>query len=170
MNRKKIVLWSLAAIVVLVIGIGLTAVLLLQHSPKFRSSILARVEQVVADSTGAQMQVQDFSLRMSTLTLDIYGIVVHGTEPAGSPPLAQAEHLGVGIAIDSVLGRKWHFRSITLDHPVVQVAVNKSGENNLPKPKTQSSGSTNLFDLGIRQAILNRGEIYYNDQKQYFDR
>ncbi len=165
MNRKKIVLWSLAAIVVLVIGVGLTAVLLLQHSPKFRSSILARVQQEVADSTGAQMQVQDFSLRLSTLTLDIYGIVVHGTEPAGSPPLAQAEHLGVGIAIDSVLGRKWHFRSITLDHPVLQVAVNKSGENNLPKPKTQSSGSTNLFDLGIRQAILNRGEIYYNDQK-----
>ena len=89
-----------------------------------------------------------------------------GPSRPGVAPLAQAEHLGVGIAIDSVLGRKWHFRSITLDHPVVQVAVNKAGENNLPKPKTQSSGSsTNLFDLGIRQAILNRGEIYYNDQK-----
>lgn len=166
MNWKKIVLWSLAAIIILVIGIGLTGVLLLQHSSSFRSSILARVEQAVKDSTGADMQVKDFSLRLSTLTLDIYGIVLHGTEPAGSPPLAQADHLGVGVAIDSVAGRKWHFRSITLDHPVVQVVVNKAGENNLPKPKQQSSGSsTNVFDLGIRQATLNRGEIYYNDQK-----
>ncbi len=153
------------AIVVLVIGIGLTAVLLLQRSPKFRSTLLAKVEQSVKDSTGAQMQVKDFSLHLSTLTLDIYGIVVHGTEPAGSPPLAQADHLGVGIAIDSLIGRKWHFRNIVLDHPVVQVAVNKAGENNLPKPKQQSSSSTNLFDLGVRQAMLNRGEIYYNDQK-----
>jgi len=153
------------AIVVLVIGIGLTAVLLLQRSPKFRSTFLAKIEQSVKDSTGAQMQVKDFSLHLSTLTLDIYGIVVHGTEPAGSPPLAQADHLGVGIAIDSLIGRKWHFRNIVLDHPVVQVAVNKAGENNLPKPKQQSSSSTNLFDLGVRQAMLNRGEIYYNDQK-----
>ena len=166
MNWKKIILWTLATIIVLVIAIGLTAVLLLQHSPKFRSTILAKVEQSVQDSTGARLEVKDFSLRMSALTLDIYGIIVHGTEPAGSAPLVQADHLGVGIAIDSLLGRKWHFRSITLDHPVVQVAVNKAGENNLPRPKQKSSGSsTNLFDLGIRQALLNRGEIYYNDQK-----
>lgn len=166
MNWKKITLWSLAAIIVLVVGIGITSLLLLQHSPKFRSTLLARVEQAVKDSTGAEMKVQDFNLRLSTLTLDIYGIVVHGTEPAGSPPLVQAEHLGVGIAIDSVLGRKWHFRSITLDRPVVQVSVNKAGDNNLPRPKQQSNGSsTDVFDLGIRQMSLNRGEIYYNDQK-----
>jgi translocation and assembly module TamB len=164
-NWKKITLWSLAAIVVLVIGIGLTTVLLLQHSSKFRSTILAKVEQTVKDSTGADMQVQDFSLRLSTLTLDIYGIVVHGTEPRGNPPLVQAEHLGVGIKIDSVLGRKWHFRTINLDQPVIHISVNKAGENNLPRPKQQSGGSTDVFDLGIRQVILNRGEIYYNDQK-----
>jgi translocation and assembly module TamB len=165
-NWKKIILWALAAIIVLIAAIGITSVLLLHHSPEFRQSILARVEQSVEDSTGAHMQVKDFSLQLRTLTLDIYGIIVHGTEPAGSAPLAQADHLGVGIAIDSLLGRKWHFRNITLDHPVVQIAVNKAGENNLPRPEKQSSGSkTNLFDLGIRQMMLNRGEIYYNDQK-----
>lgn len=163
---KKITLWSLAAIIVLVIGIGVTAILLLQHSPKFRSSILARVAQAVEDSSGARLEVKDFNLHLRGLTLDIYGIIVHGSEPAGSQPLVQADHLGVGIAIDSWLGRKFHLRNVTLDHPVVQVTVNKAGENNLPKPKHPSSGSsTNLFDLGVRQVMLNRGEIYYNDQK-----
>ena len=84
---------------------------------------------------------------------------------AGSPRWRRLTPSAWGIAIDSLIGRKWHFRGISLDHPVVQMAVNKAGENNLPKPKKQSSSNTNLFDLGVRQAVLNRGEIYYNDQK-----
>jgi len=47
------------------------------------------------------------------------------------------------------------------------MAVNKAGENNLPKPekKNTSSSNINVFDLAIRELRLNNGEIYYNDQK-----
>ncbi|HYX52048.1 MAG TPA: translocation/assembly module TamB domain-containing protein [Candidatus Limnocylindrales bacterium] len=166
-NWKKIILWAVIAVFVLVIGIGLTAVLLVQHNSGFRGYLLAKVESSVKESTGATLQVRDFGLRLSTLTLDMYGIVVHGTEPASAPPLLQADHLGVGVTIDSVLQRKFHFRAIEVNHPVVSVRVNTAGENNLPKPekKSTSSSNTNVFDLGIRQLLLDHGEIYYNDQK-----
>lgn len=165
MNWKRITLWTITIIVVLVVGVLLTAVLLLQHSSSFRAKILAKVEQSVYDSTGAHLQVRDFGLHLSNLSLDIYGVVVHGTEPQGALPLVTADHLNVGIKIDSFLQRQWHFRDIVLDHPVVHLAVNKAGENNLPKSNKQSSSNTNLFDLGIRRLVLDRGEVYYNDRK-----
>lgn len=166
MNWKKIVVWSIAGIVVLVAGVLITAVLLVQHSSRTRQYILSKLESSIAESTGATVQAQDFRLTLSTLSLDLYSVVIHGTEPGNAPPLLQADHLAAGITIDSVLGRKWHFRNVLIDHPVAHLEVNQAGENNLPKPKTQSSSSnTTIFDLGIRRLILNRGEIYYNDRK-----
>jgi translocation and assembly module TamB len=163
---KKIVLWSLAAIIVLLVGMVATLVLLLDHNEGFRHSILARVEKSVGESTGARLEVRDFNLRLSNLSLDLYNIVVHGTEPDPSQPLMAVDHLQVGLTIDSLLNRKWHVRDIIVDHPVVRMAVNKAGENNLPKPEEKSTSSnTNVFDLAIRELRLNNGEIYYNDQK-----
>jgi translocation and assembly module TamB len=164
---KKIVLWSLAAIIVLLVGTAVTLVLLLDHNEGFRHSILARVEKSVQESTGARLEVRDFNLRLSNLSLDLYNIVVHGTESDPSKPLMAVDHLQVGLTIDSLLNRKWHVRDIIVDRPVVRMAVNKAGENNLPKPekKSTSSSNINVFDLAIRELRLNNGEIYYNDQK-----
>jgi translocation and assembly module TamB len=164
---KKIVLWSLAAIIVLLVGTVVTLVSLLDHNEGFRHSILAKVEKSVRESTGARLEVRDFNLRLSNLSLDLYNVVVHGTEADSSRPLMAVDHLQVGLTIDSLLHKKWHVRDIIVDHPVVRMAVNKAGENNLPKPekKSTSSNNTNVFDLAIRELRLNNGEIYYNDQK-----
>ena len=164
---KKIVLWSLAAIVVLIVGIGTTLVMLLQHSEAFRRNILAKVESTIQEATGARLEVHDFSLSLSSLSVDLYNVVVHGTEADPSRPLLHVDHLQVGLTIDSLLNRKWHVRKIIVDHPVVRMAVNKEGQNNLPKPAkgSTSTSSTNVFDLAIQELRLNRGEIYYKDQK-----
>ncbi len=164
---KKIILWSLAAIIVLLVGTLVTLVLLLDHNEGFRHSILAKVENSVRESTGARLELRDFNLRLSNLSLDLYNVVVHGTESDPSQPLMAVNHLQVGLTIDSLLNRKWHVRDIIVDHPVARLTVNKAGENNLPKPekKNPSSSNTNVFDLAIRELRLNNGEIYYNDQK-----
>ncbi|HST77674.1 MAG TPA: hypothetical protein VLN58_04235, partial [Verrucomicrobiae bacterium] len=165
MNWKKLILWIAVAVVVLVAAVITTGVLLLKYNHGFRHSVLAKVEDSVYSSTGARLEVRDFKVSLSSLSLDIYGIVVHGTEPQGQPPLLTADHLNTDINVDSVFGRKWHFQNITLDHPVVHLAVNKAGENNLPKSKKSSSSKTNLFDLGIRRLVLDQGAVYYNDRK-----
>jgi translocation and assembly module TamB len=164
---KKVVLWSLAAIIVLLVGTVVTLVLLLDHNEGFRRSILAKVENSIRESTGARLEVRDFNLRLSNLSMDLYNVVVHGAEADPNQPLLSVDHLQVGLTIDSLLNRKWHVRDIIVDRPVARVSVNKAGENNLPKPekKSASSSSTNVFDLAIRELRLNNGEIYYNDQK-----
>ena len=52
-----------------------------------------------------------------------------------------------------------------LDHPVVQVLVDERGVSNIPTPApTNSNSNTSIFDLGIRHAILNQGEVFYNSE------
>jgi translocation and assembly module TamB len=168
---KKIVLWTLAAMTLLIAGAGVTLVLLVQHSEGFRRSILAKMENSLRESTGARLEVRDFSLRLSHLTVDLYNVVVRGREPGLNRPLLQADHMQAGLTIDSLLNRKWHVRDIIIDHPVVRLSVSRAGESNLPvPPKKSASGSTmNAFDLAIRELRLDRGEIYYNDRKTPLD-
>jgi translocation and assembly module TamB len=163
---KKIVLWALAALAALTACVVITVALLLGNSAGFRHSILARFESSLQESTGAKLEVRDFSFRLSNLSLDLYNIVAHGKEADPDRPLLRADHLKVGLTIDSLLRRTWHVRDIILDHPVVRLEVNKAGENNLPAPpKKSAGGGMNIFDLAIGELKLDRGEIYYNDQK-----
>ena len=168
---KKIVLWTLAVMMLLVAGAGVTLVLLVQHSESFRRGILAKMENSLRESTGARIEVRDFSLRLSHLSLDLYNVVVRGREAGLSRPLLQADHMQVGLTIDSLLNRKWHVRDIIIDHPIMRLVVSRAGESNLPvPPKKSASGSTmNVFDMAIRELRLDRGEIYYNDQKTPLD-
>ena len=164
---KKITLWVVAVVAVLVAGGVITLMLLVGHSQDFRQGLLARAANSLQESTGARLEVRDFRFSLSGLTLDLYNVVVRGREADRSRPLLSTDHLQVGLTIDSLLRRKWHVRNILIEHPVVRLAVSKAGESNLPRPprKNTSSGNTNIFDLAIRELKLGRGEIYYNDRK-----
>ena len=174
MNRKtvkwiKIVGWSIAGLLALVLLVVVTGVLLLEHSPSFRQRILAKVAASVQESTGARLEVKDFHVHLRGPSLDLYGITVHGSEANRNQPLLTTDHINIGIEILSFLQRKWRVQDIIIDHPVVHVFVNKKGENNLPKSKQQSSSNTNIFDLAIQKFVLDRGEVYYNDKKSVLD-
>src|SRR5256714_913690 len=144
---RKIVLWGIAGIVVLMTAVVITGVLLLEHNQSFRHFVLAKVTSSIAESTGAKIEVRDFDVHIATLTVNLYDVKVHGTEPDPGKPLLQTDHLGVSVKVLSILRRTWRLQNIQIDHPVVRVAVNKAVENNLPKsPKKSSSRNTSIFD------------------------
>lgn len=168
-NWKKIIGWSIAGILALIVVVIITAGLLLEHNQGFRGFILAKVESSVEESTGARLKVRDFHVHLSKLSLDLYGITVHGTETNPDEPLLQTDHINVGLKILSWLHHTWQLQDIIMDHPVAHVFVNKAGENNLPQSKQKSSSNTSVFDLAIQKFALNHGEIYYNDKKSVLD-
>jgi translocation and assembly module TamB len=165
---KRYILWGLAGLVALLLIVA-AGVLLVNHSAGFRQRILAIAEGKVAESTGARLEVRDFHLALTTLSLDLYGITVQGSEPDSGSPLLRTAHINVGLKILSVVHSKWRLQDIVIDHPVLHVFVNKAGENNLPKTRQQSSGNTNIFDLAIQELAIHQGEIYYNDAKSALD-
>jgi len=140
------------------------------RTQRFHVYVLAKLQQQASQATGAQVQIQNFALHLSSLTADAHGITIRGSEPKSRPPLIQADQLMVRLKIVSLLRKKVDLNEIILRHPVVNFLVAKDGTTNLPTaPKSSSSGSTSLIDLGIQHVLLSNGEIYYNDVKTPLD-
>ncbi|HEX4285577.1 MAG TPA: translocation/assembly module TamB domain-containing protein [Terracidiphilus sp.] len=161
---KRTAIWIGAGVAAALLLIALVVAVVLTN-PSLHRYVQSTLEKQVSASLGVQVNLQDFALHLSSLSVDLYGVTIHGAQPYANPPLLQVEHLKAGIGITSVWKRKWYFNEIEIDRPVVRVFVDKNGVSNLPKPKTSSSSSsTTVFDLGIRHAVLNHGEVSYNDR------
>jgi uncharacterized protein involved in outer membrane biogenesis len=157
---------SLVAFVVVLVIAGYVVF----RTQRFHDYVLAKLQQQASEATGGQVRIQNFALRLSSLTADAYGISIRGSEPKSRPPLIQADQLMVRLKIVSLLRKKVDLNEIILRHPVMNLLVNKDGTTNLPTaPKSNSNGSTSPFDLGIQHVLLSNGEIYYNDVKTPLD-
>ena len=140
------------------------------RTQRFHDYVLAQLQQQASEATGGQVRIQNFALRLSSLTADAYGVTIRGNEPKSQPPLVQADQLRVRLKIVSLLRKKIDLNEIILRHPVVNFLVKKDGTTNLPTPpKSNSNGSNSLFDLGIQHILLSNGEICYNDVKTPLD-
>jgi translocation and assembly module TamB len=166
-NWKKIAIWS-GSIVAVLIVLLVVAVVVLTHTNVLHHYILAKVEKSVSQSLGAQVNIGSFTLHVSPLSVDLYDDAIHGPGPESTRPLLHADGLHIGVEIVSILQGKWRISDVQLDHPVARVFVDAEGNNNLPKPSTSSS-QTNIFDLAIRHAVINNGEVYYNNRKSVLD-
>jgi translocation and assembly module TamB len=140
-------------------------VTILLHSTAFHDYVLRTAQKQAQETLGVRVQIQNYALDLSNLRLDIYGVTVDGASPYASPPLLQVRHALATVRIVSILQRKWYLDDIRIDQPVVQLFVDKNGHSNIPTIKSSGSESnTSIFDLGIRRAIIDHGEIYYNNQ------
>ena len=163
--------WIGAGLLVLIVLV-IVGVYVALHSRSVHDRVLRLAQQKATESLGANVHVQEFALNFSGIspTLDLYGVVVDGAALYPNPPLLQMEHARVGVRIVSLLQKKWYLSDVTVNHPVVQVVVDKQGHSNLPTPQSSGSKSnTSIFDLAVRHALLDRGEVYYNNRKSVID-
>ena len=169
MTWKRKLGWTAIALILLATVVGLFGYFIFR-SAAFHQYVIAKIEQQASEATGAHVGIENFAFHPSTLTVGAYGITIRGTERPSRPPLLQADELMVRLKIVSLLRKKIDLNEIVLRHPVVNFQVRKDGSTNLPPPPpSNSTGSTNLFDLGIQHLLLSRGEIYYNDVKTPLD-
>jgi translocation and assembly module TamB len=162
----RIFAWIAGALALLMM-IAATTVAVLLNSARFHQYVLAKIDSIASQKLNTQVTLENFAVHFSTLSLDVYGLTVHGASPYGDPPILQLQHAEVGVRIVSVLHGKWYLSTVRLDHPVVQLLVDKNGATNIPKPAPSNSQSnTTIFDLGIRHAVLDQGEVYLNAEAQ----
>ena len=163
--------WKLAGwvagIAAALIVVLIAALVIVLHTARFHHYVLATVQKKAADSLGVKVELQDFALNLSDLTLDLYGLTVHGAAPYSDPPLLQVAHAEVGVRIVSLLKEKWYLDNFVVDQPVVKIFADAHGVTNIPTIKSSGSSSSNtsLFDLGVRHAVLDRGEVFYNNRQ-----
>ena len=127
--------------------------------------MLKTAQQKASESLNTRVELQNYALHPSTLGLDLYGLTIYGVGPGANQPLLQVDHIGLGVRVISVLHRQWNLQNVAVDHPVVKLIVDSNGQSNLPTFQSSSNSNTNIFDLAIRHILLDRGAVYYNDQK-----
>jgi translocation and assembly module TamB len=163
----KLLGWAAGVVTSLIVLIILAAAVAL-HSKTLHRYVLRVAQEKASAAMSTSVSLRDFALHFSGISpaLDLYDLAIAGAPPSPAPPLAQAEHLHVAVTVTSLLHSKWYVEDIDLVRPVIHLQVDSQGKSNLPQMKSSGSqGNTNIFDLGVRHATIEDGEIYYNDRK-----
>ena len=169
MRWRKIAGWILAVFAVLLVCTWVGGFLFLKSST-FSQFAMRKIAEAAQQAAGAPTTIGRLDFSLSTLTAHLYNIAVRGTESADEAPLLHIDKLTVGLKIQSALHRKVNLSEIVIEHPVARVRVDRSGKSNLPTaPPSRGSSKTSVFDLAVRHAQLNQGEVIYNDRETPLD-
>jgi translocation and assembly module TamB len=119
-------------------------------SGRLGDRIRAQAVAALDKATDGHAAIARFAFDWRTLTAEMGGVVIHGTEPAGAAPLFTADRITVRFRIASFLARKVDLLSVAVEHPQVHLIVSPDGSTNLPHPKSEAkSGVQQILDLAI---------------------
>ena len=139
----------------------------------FQGYVRRRLVTAMEDATGGRVELGAYHTIPFRLQVEIRDFTLHGLEGPDKVPLAHADSVVARIKVISLLEKSFGFKSIVLEHPVVDFIVYPDGSTNLPNPKVQVASSQTpveqLFDLSINQLEVRRGEVIWNNQRIPFD-
>jgi len=134
-------------------------------NPLLRRLIVSRLELM----TGGKAELRSISVQWLAMRATLKGLVIHGTELAGTEPLFTAEEVQAGLRINSIWGRRISLNELVVQQPHVHIRVEKNGATNVPVPPRPVSANKSvrdtLFDLHIRRLLIADGWVLYNDVK-----
>ncbi len=167
LTRKTICRVGAAGLVLLCAAVF--AVLVILQSNWFRNQVRQRIIAQVETATGGKVEIARFDYDWRTLTADLQGFVIHGTEPLTGAPLLRVENARVAVRVISVLERTADISSIVLTRPQVNLIVTPDGSTNLPTPpiarKKTASPLEELFKLKLNRFVINDGVAVVNDKR-----
>lgn len=169
MRRRQIFKWIMAGLNVFFLVTAVAGYFYLKSS-SFKEFALRKIVEAADQSTGGHTQIRDLDFNLSTLTANLYGIVIRGNEPADAAPLLQVDKLTVGLNFHTLLHRKVTLSELAIEHPVVHLRIDRQSNSNLPlAPPSSSSSNTSVFDLAVGHTSVSKGEIDYNDRSMPLD-
>ena len=144
-----------SAVLLLVAG----ACLLILRSSWFYEKVRGRLVSTIADATGGRVSLGSFHLDWHRWRAEVTSLQIAGKEPAGKPPLLQADSVTVGFKIVSLLKRDVDIQSLDVRNPRIYLIVYPDGSTNLPQPKVKHGGNTmeTILKLAIGQFKVRNG-------------
>lgn len=161
----------------LIIGgsvVGLCLVLLITavfiaRSDWFRAEVRRRIVAEAEKVTGGRVDIGAFDFDWHTFKARVNDLVIHGTEPAGSPPLLRARSVTVVLKLVSVLERTVDLQSVDVEQPQSHLIIYPDGSTNVPQPKvSRTSNKTpveTILDLAIGRFTVQNGTVDVNSQR-----
>lgn len=154
------------AALVLVAGIGVGLTWWSIHTAWFANLVRARMISTLQNASGGRVEIGSFTFNPDTLTFNITGLVIHGTESASSPPLVSIASAEVGLKLLSLWHRDVNVESVIITRPEIYLLVNPDGTTNIPVPKHRNRKTPieQLFDLKITHLSVSQGLLQLNER------
>ncbi len=166
MNRLiRIAIRSAIVIAILLIA-GTIATIMILRSAWFHERVRTRVIAEIERSTGGRVEIGTFDWNWDHLTVTVAPLVLHGTEPAGEPPLLKIRSATIGLHIISMLERKVDLASLRVEQPAVRIVFYPDGRTNLPTPAVRDpkSWAQDLIDLAVGRYEIVDGILDYDNR------
>lgn len=162
--------WKFLLIAVGVGVVALLAALWYTTTESFQALVRRRMVAELERITGGRAEIGSFHIVPFHMQVEVRDITVHGKEAPGDVPLAHADHLYAQMKVESFLRTEFGFHSLTLEHPVVHIAIASDGSTNVPAlkvslPTSQNNAIEKLFALSIDRLSVKNGELLWGDQK-----
>lgn len=156
-TRRRIA-WTAAGLLVFLLLAAGTAVLVLS-SDWFYNKVRLKLITVIETATGGRVEIGSFRFHWRALRAEVRDIVVHGTEPAGKPPLLRAQAVVVHLKLISLSKHDIDIQSLTVSEPRIYLIIAPDGSSNIPKPKVHSDKdfTQGLLDTAIGHLTIERG-------------
>lgn len=171
MSRPVRILRSIAIAVVAVIAVLAMAAVLIVQSAWFQNYLKQTLIADVDDSTGGRAEIGTFYFELLHFSAVSTDFVLHGTEPAATPPLLRAARIQLNFRPFTSLHHLWDITYLAVDQPQANVIVYPDGHTNIPSPhqKSNSSPLETVVDLAIGRFELTNGQIAFAARKQQFN-
>ena len=132
MKKWRILGWALSVLGILILA-GIVGGYLFLQSTSFQKYAIRTIVEDTNKATGGRAEIGSFDFHPSTLTAHLYDIKVRGSEPPSQSPLLHIDKLTIGLKIQSLLQRKVTLSQLLIEHPAIQVRVDRQGRSNIPQ-------------------------------------
>jgi translocation and assembly module TamB len=159
---------GLAGVVLAIVIAGLITV----QTDWFKNKIREKIVAVTENTTGGRVEIGTFNYDWRGLTAEVGPFIIHGREPASSPPFFRADKVRIGLKIISALEKQVDIASLAVEKPQIYVTVAADGSTNVPTPKiprSKQSFAEQILDLKVRHFALRNGFAEYNSQRVPLD-
>ncbi len=152
------------------VAAAVVAFFIIIQSSWFRQTVEQQIVTSTEKATGGKAQLGGFSFRWQNLKATIHNFTIHGTEPAGSPPLLHAKTVVLGLNLRSPLTGFVNISSLAVDTPEIHILIFPDGRTNIPAPKTRNNTSTleTIVNLAVGRFDVSNGSLTVADRKTSF--
>jgi len=160
--------WKFLLIVVVAGMIALLAALWYSTTDSFQAYVRKRVVAEIERLTGGRAEIGSFHVVPFHMQVEVRNVTVHGKEGANDIPLAHVDSLVAHLKVISFLRTEFGFHSVSLEHPVIHIAVGADGVTNIPNLRVRASENNpieQLFALSIDQLSVRNGEMLWADRR-----
>ena len=132
-RRVKAVLWTFGGLV----GLGRRrrlAFVIVVQTDWFKNQVRERIVSVAEKATGGRVEIGRFNYDWHALTAEVAPFVLHGSEPASSPPFFRAAKIRIGLRIISAFKKQVDIASLQVDQPQLYVSSPRTAPPTCPFP------------------------------------